>query len=90
MGFIVPDKKKSISQNLYPIEGLSKKYSIPFTQYLPGRIAERMQGAVNESIYVILDELAPGLGEELRDYPLQVVTDLIADWQKASSASVGE
>lgn len=88
MGYVVPDWKKSIKQNMYDITIGKKVFEIPHAKYLTGEQAERFQNDGGD--WELFDELAKGLGAELKKLPIFIVEDIIEDWQKESGISVGE
>lgn len=92
MGYVVPDWKKSIKQNVYPITIGSKVYELPKAKFLTGEQAERFKDAGGEGVssYDIFDELVPKLGAELKKLPVAIFEEIITDWQKDSGVTLGE
>lgn len=92
MGYTVPDWKKSIDQNIYPVTVGKKTFNLPKASYMTGEQAERMQNAEanGESMYDVLDSIAHGLGTALRAVPVKYVMEMVEDWQKDSGITVGE
>jgi hypothetical protein len=92
MGYKVPDWKKSVEQNKFEVEIGGKTYSLPKTEYLTGRQAERIAHVdeIEGGMYAVLDEFCPGLGTAFRDVPSKYFGEFLEQWHDESSVTPGE
>jgi hypothetical protein len=92
MGYVVPDWKQSIKQNVYPITIGSKVYDLPKSKFLTGEQAEKFKdaGEAGASAYDLFNELTPGLGDALRKLPVGIFQEIITDWQADGGITLGE
>ncbi|OAZ40950.1 hypothetical protein A9Z40_03140 [Microbacterium arborescens] len=92
MGYTIPDWKKSIDQDKFPVTTEDGVYNLPKAEYLTGRQAQLLQEAdeVEGGIWAVLDEITPGLGTALLDVPVKYVKEMVEAWQDDSGISLGE